>query len=48
MSIENINKKISINNLSSYKNSISNIFSNKNNKGNFHKKHSYNKNIEIY
>jgi len=46
MSIENINKKIEYNNLLSYKNSLRNNFPNKNNKGNFHKKHSYNKNID--
>ena len=45
MSIENINKRISLNNLSSHKNSLHNSFSNINNKGKFHKKYSYNKNI---
>ena len=45
MSIENTNKKIVLNNLSSYKISFCNNFSNKKNKVNFYRKHSYNKNI---
>ena len=45
MSIENTNKKIILNNLSSYKISFCNNFSNKKNKVTFYRKNSYNKNI---
>ena len=45
MSFENTNKKFAPNNLSSYKISFCNNFSNKKNKVNFYRKHSYNKNI---
>ena len=45
MSIENTNKKIVLNNLSSYKISFCNNFSNKKNKVTFYRKHSHNKNI---
>ena len=45
MSIENTNKKIVLNNLSSYKISFCNNFSNKKNKVTFYRKNSYNKNI---
>ena len=45
MSFENTNKKIVLNNLSSYKISFCNNFSNKKNKVTFYRKHSHNKNI---
>ena len=45
MSFENTNKKFAPNNLSSYKISFCNNFSNKKNKVTFYRKHSHNKNI---